>query len=99
MSLFRYPALISAVRALPCMRCGAHGVQAAHSNLPQHGKGKATKASDAAIAALCPACHGQLDQGRELTRTEREALTFEAIASTYIYLTETGRLTVAKTTT
>lgn len=93
--MYRDDDLRAVVAALPCVRCGSHQVQAAHSNLPQHGKGKSLKASDAAIMALCIACHAELDQGSHMTREERQALTFESISATYIQLMELGYLQIA----
>jgi hypothetical protein len=84
------------VATLPCVGCGATGnTQAAHSNLLRHGKGKSIKATDAAIMALChDYCHPELDQG-DLTEDERERLTHQYIADTYILLIETGKLRLA----
>lgn len=51
-------------RAMSCRRCGSTvGVTWAHSNQGGHGKGKAIKASDVFVAAMCQACHEWLDQG------------------------------------
>src|SRR5690606_13024025 len=83
------------VVSLPCVRCGVHGCQAAHSNLLRHGKGRGLKASDAAIFPLCPDCHVWFDQGKELTKQDREALTMEWIADTHIKLMELGYLEIA----
>ena len=62
-----------------CVLCGAWGIQAAHSN--QH-RGRGQKASDALTAALCPSCHGEIDNGKNLTRDERRARMNEAIVLT-----------------
>ena len=93
--MYRDDDLRRAVASLLCVRCGGHLVQAANSNLPQHGKGKSLKASDAAIMALCTECHQDLDQGSGMTREERQAMTFECIAATYIQLMELGHLRIA----
>lgn len=60
-------------RELPCTHCGLSDgtVVAAHSNQLRDGKGKGIKAHDYRIAALCYACHAELDQGRVLSREER----------------------------
>lgn len=66
--------LLKAVATLPCQICGFHGTQASHSNQSQHGKGRSIKASDIYIAALCPACHHEIDQGHRLSKAERLTL-------------------------
>ena len=92
---FRSEDLRRAVAAMDCLRCGAPGpCQAAHSNLPEHGKGMSTKASDSAIFPLCQKCHSDFDQGKELTREERQALTREWVATTLVALIERGVLVV-----
>lgn len=51
-------------RITTCMNCGAQrteGMDPAHSNLGEHGKGKGLKAHDCFFAALCSACHRWLD--------------------------------------
>ena len=64
---------LKAVAALPCQLCFKEGnTQASHSNQSKHGKGRSIKSSDAYTAALCCACHSEIDQGRTLTHTERE---------------------------
>lgn len=70
MSRPKYPyirskALLAACRELPCQRCGKQDgtVVAAHSNQAAHGKGRAIKACDSRVAALCQWCHSQCDQG------------------------------------
>ena len=90
--MYRSEKLKQLVRQIPCVECGAKPVQAAHSNLVEHGKGKAIKASDAAIAALCPDCHREFDNGTSLNADELEARTYRYIAQTYIALIETGLL-------
>lgn len=68
----RSPALLAAVRTLDCQHCGRHGPSdPAHSNQGAHGKGKAIKASDVFVAALCRVCHQMVDQGSTLSQDER----------------------------
>lgn len=86
------PKLLALVRQLPCANCGRHGVQAAHSNLARHGKGKSIKASDAATFPLCPDCHSEFDQGGHYTRDEAERMTEQWINQTHIQLIELGLL-------
>lgn len=64
---------LKAVAALSCQLCFKEGqTQASHSNQSKHGKGRGIKASDTYTAALCCACHSEIDQGRTLTQIERE---------------------------
>lgn len=66
--------LMQAYRKIPCQHCGIDDgtVCGAHSNQAKHGKGRGIKASDIFCASLCHACHMQVDQGRSMSRTERE---------------------------
>ena len=70
---YRNKKLLEVCRELPCTHCGLSDgtVVAAHSNQLRDGKGKGIKAHDYRIAALCYACHAELDQGRVLSREER----------------------------
>src|SRR3546814_7600491 len=61
-TLFRSPFDIAPI----CVLCGAPGVQAAHANI---GKGMSIKADDAAVAALCPDHHHEIDHGRSEEHT------------------------------
>jgi hypothetical protein len=69
-------------RAMPCQHCGAAGTTWAHSNWACHGKGKSIKASDIYVAALCAACHHDLDQGNVMTDFERWCMWRSAFGST-----------------
>lgn len=93
---YRNRDLLGVVHELECVNCGAHGVQAAHANLQEFGKGMGTKASDAAIMSLCPSCHAALDQGKDMTKDQRRAMQFECITRTYVKLMERGLIEVAK---
>jgi hypothetical protein len=68
--------LMQAYRKIPCQHCGIDdgSVCGAHANGAKYGKGRGIKASDDRCASLCHACHMALDQGRTMTRTEREAM-------------------------
>ena len=46
-------------------------VQAAHTNWGG-GKGRGIKADDSLVAALCLKCHYEIDQGKELSKEERQ---------------------------
>lgn len=63
--------LYAAVASLECQRCGAHGSQVAHSNALRDGKGRGIKAYPWRVAALCPECHFEIDQGPRLSKDER----------------------------
>lgn len=98
---YRDPDLLAAVRTIHCVNCGIQGrTQAAHSNLLEHGKGRSIKAKDSAIMALCDCganqCHFELDSGKNMSKAERRAFTYEMIAKTYMALIEQGKLVVAK---
>ena len=70
----RSPKLLKAVAGLDCQHCGsAQMVQAAHSNWGG-GKGRGIKADDNLVAALCLKCHYAIDQGKDLSKEERQAL-------------------------
>jgi hypothetical protein len=71
----RSKALLAAVRTLPCQHSGVVGrTEAAHSNWPQHGKAKGIKADDNRIAALSADIHRELDQGKNWSSGERQAI-------------------------
>ena len=98
---FRSPALLAAVRRLPCMCCNRQGrTQPAHSNQLRFGKGKGIKASDAAIMTLCTGtaaagCHEKHDQGGVRTKLEWWAFEYLLIAKTLMQLIRRGVLTGA----
>lgn len=77
-----------AVAEIPCVFCGKPA-QAAHRNL---GKGLALKTDDCLTAALCPACHGEIDQGKTLTREQRRAELDRAIVLTLRALVHAGKV-------
>lgn len=77
---YRNDKLLKAVRDFPCQRCGISDgtVVAAHSNQQRDGKGMGTKAADYRIAALCHACHSELDQGHTFSKEMRREIFEEA---------------------
>ena len=87
---YRNQKLLEAVREAPCMHCGAQDgtVVAAHSNQLRDGKGKAIKAHDYRIAALCFKCHHELDQGNKLSKQERVEMWEDAHRATIGWLFE-----------
>ena len=75
------------VASLPCQHCGLDGqTQAAHSNLSIHGKGRSINASDEFTAALCFACHHDLDAGHGLTKDEKQLMFRNALRKTWAEL-------------
>ncbi|QEZ47202.1 DUF1364 family protein [Cupriavidus oxalaticus] len=94
--MYRNTKLLEAVRAFPCTHCGRQDgtVVAAHSNQLRDGKGRGIKAHDYRIAALCHACHAELDQGAKLSRAERMDFWEEAHRKTVGLLFEAGLVKV-----
>ena len=87
---FRSERWLQAVRSLEnCVVCGAYGVQAAHRNF---GKAAGSKTSDCLTAALCPSCHSEIDQGKNMTRDERRAALDAAIVETLEQLVKRGKV-------
>jgi hypothetical protein len=68
------PRLWVHVRSLECGRCWREGrTQVSHSNQLIDGKGRGLKAYPWRVAALCDLCHVVIDQGKELSKSERLA--------------------------
>lgn len=66
--------LLMMVASLDCQACGSgEMVQAAHTNWGG-GKGRGVKADDNLVAALCQKCHYEIDQGKTLSKQERQDL-------------------------
>jgi hypothetical protein len=88
------PRLWGMVAQLPCQRrgCGRHGVQVSHSNQSRDGKGGSLKAYPWMVAALCPACHVELDSGSNLSQEERFAEWDHAHIMTFSHLFAFGWL-------
>jgi len=86
--VYRNKRLLEIVRQSPCQHCGrADGtVVAAHSNLLRLGKGRSIKCPDFYTAALCYSCHSELDQGKNLSKAEREEMWIEAYLKTIAWL-------------
>ena len=86
--MYRNQALLAAVRDAPCMHCGKQDgtVVAAHSNQLRDGKGRGIKAHDFRVAALCHACHFDLDQGSKMSKEERVNMWEEAHRKTVGWL-------------
>lgn len=77
--------ILQACRYIPCQHCGRDDgtVVAAHSNwFDLGGKGKARKADDRFVAALCFGCHMKLDQGAKLSKDQRRSMWLAAHTKT-----------------
>ncbi len=72
-----------------CVRCGRYGVQVAHRN---QGKGMGMKTDPWMTAALCPECHHEIDNGKDMDRGERRAEMDAAIVKTHHALILSGKL-------
>jgi len=94
--MYRSVKILQAVRNAPCMTCGIQDgtVVAAHSNQLRDGKGRGIKAHDYRIAAMCHRCHYILDQGKDLSKTERVEMWDEAHRKTVGWLFDEGCLLV-----
>lgn len=80
----------SAVASLEtCSLCGKWGVQVAHSN---QDRGMGQKSAAYMTAALCPECHAEIDNGRDLPQAERRAQMDRAIVLTHSRLIDAGQL-------
>ena len=92
--MYRNKKLLEIVRNFPCQHCGTIDgtVVAAHSNQLRDGKGRGIKASDYRIASMCHKCHSELDQGKNLSKTERVEMWEEAHRKTIALLFESGYL-------
>ena len=86
--MYRNKRLLEIVRQSPCQHCGRSDgtVVAAHSNLLRLGKGRGIKCPDFYIAALCYSCHSELDQGKNLSKIQREEMWIEAYLKTMAWL-------------
>lgn len=90
---YRSARWLSAVRSLEnCVLCGSYGVQAAHRN---EGKGMGQKVDDCLTAALCVACHTEIDNGPNMTLEERRQMMDKAILKTVAALARRGLLKVS----
>lgn len=83
--------LLKLVAGLDCQACGSgQMVQAAHTNWGG-GKGRGIKADDNLVAALCLKCHFEVDQGKDLTKDERQLMWYLAHTLTVAKLCEQGK--------
>jgi hypothetical protein len=99
--VYRNPELLRLARLAPHCMCGCGSpnrgdVVAAHSNQLRDGKGRGLKASDYRIAFLGHRCHAELDQGRAMSREQRERMWEDAHRATIGWLFESGHIDVVK---
>jgi hypothetical protein len=74
--------LLKLVASLDCQACGSGNmVQAAHTNWGG-GKGRGVKADDNLVAALCLKCHYEIDQGKDMSKEERQEMWEQAHIAT-----------------
>jgi hypothetical protein len=74
--------LLKLVAGLDCQACGSGNmVQAAHTNWGG-GKGRGVKADDNLVAALCLKCHYDIDQGKNMSKEERQEMWEQAHIAT-----------------
>jgi len=94
--MYRNKKLLEVVRESPCQHCGIENgtVVAAHSNQLIDGKGRGLKAHDYRIAALCFTCHSELDQGKDLSKSERINMWEDAHRKTVGWLFDNDHLSV-----
>ena len=90
-SYVRSPTLLRNAREIPCQHCGADDgtVVAAHANWGG-GRGRSIKADDNLIASLCFSCHAELDQGKNMSKDDRQAMWTAAHLKTVHKLTRLG---------
>jgi len=72
-----------------CVLCGHFGVQVAHSN---QDRGMGQKSAAHMTAALCQACHHDIDNGRVLEQSTRRLMMTRAILLTHDRLIRAGKL-------
>jgi hypothetical protein len=81
-SYVRSKKLLKLVAGLDCQACGSGNmVQAAHTNWGG-GKGRGIKADDNLVAALCLKCHYEIDQGKDMSKEERQEMWEQAHVAT-----------------
>lgn len=76
-----------------CVLCGTYcDLQVAHRN---EGKGMGLKNPDCLTARLCLSCHNEIDNGRDLDKSERRAMMDKAIVLTLQELVKNDLVKVA----
>lgn len=69
--------------------------EGAHLNSSWAGKGMGCKSADV-VAAACHWCHTEIDNGKTLSREDREYYLMRGVILTHIALLNEGRLVLAK---
>ena len=82
---------LTAIRRLPCIRCGNPDSQAAHSNSAKHGKGRGIKASDLFVIPLCAICHAAFDRFELGNRAESEVMFEKWLVKTELMMNQTDK--------
>ena len=82
---------LTAIRRLPCIRCGNPDSQAAHSNSAKHGKGRGIKASDLFVIPLCAICHAAFDRFELGNRAESEVMFEKWLVRTELMMNQTDK--------
>lgn len=77
-----------------CTGYSPEGCEPAHGPRSMLDGGGALKSSDV-FAAGCHACHIEIDQGKRLSREDRQWYWLRGMARTWALLVRTGRLKVA----
>lgn len=78
-----------------CEGYSAHGCEPAHSNSQRHGKGFGNKAADYMHVAACHSCHAEFDQGRLLSKDQKQEIFNEGWERTISLYFEKGWLVPA----
>ena len=94
--VYRNKKLLEILRQSPCQACGREDgtVIAAHANLLRLGKGRGIKCPDFYTAALCFSCHYELDQGKNLSKIQREEMWIEAYLKTIAWLFDNNHIEI-----
>ena len=94
--MYRNRNLLDVIRQSPCQACGREDgtVVAAHSNQLRDGKGRGLKSHDYRVAALCYACHMELDQGTKMDKDQRVQFFEDAHRATIGWLFESQKIDV-----
>ena len=94
--MYRNKKLLEILRKSPCQECGREDgtVIAAHANLLRLGKGRGIKCPDFYTAALCFSCHYELDQGKNLSKIQREEMWIEAYLKTIAWLFDNNHIEI-----
>ena len=94
--MYRNRKLLDVIRQSPCQACGREDgtIVAAHSNQLRDGKGRGLKSHDYRVAALCYACHMELDQGTKMDKDQRVQFFEDAHRATIGWLFESQKIDV-----